>query len=186
MKENSLTPGAGVAKKLACSAMAIAVAMILSNIHIVKMPMGGSVTLFSMFFVCLMGYWFGPTYGLLTGIAYGLLQLIIDPYVVSIPQLLFDYPLAFGALGFAGFFRNGKFSLQIGYLVGVFGRFIFSTLSGVMFFAMYAPEGMNPWVYSITYQGSYLGVEAAFTLMLLMIPTVKKNIDRIKRQIFSD
>lgn len=146
------------------------------------MPMGGSVTLFSMLFICLIGYWFGAKYGLITGVAYGLLQFIIDPYMVSIWQVLFDYPLAFGALGLSGLFCNKKWGLQIGYIVGVIGRFIFSTLSGVIFFAEYAPEGMNPWVYSTLYQGTYLGTELVMTLIIISIPPVAKALSLVKQQ----
>lgn len=146
------------------------------------MPMGGSVTLLSMLFVCLIGYWFGPKYGLITGAAFGLLQFILNPYMVSIPQVLLDYPLAFGALGLSGFFCNKKYGLQIGYVVGVLGRFVFSTLSGVVFFASYAPEGMNPWVYSSLYQGTYLGAEGILTLILISLPPVTRALNTIKRQ----
>lgn len=169
-------------KKLVFSAMGIALAMVASYIKIWEMPMGGSVTLLSMLFITLIGYWFGPKYGLLTGIAYGFLQFIIEPYMLSIPQVLLDYPLAFGALGLSGFFRNKKYGLQTGYLAGVLGRFVCSTLSGVIFFASYAPEGMNPWVYSALYQGGYLGAEAVITLIVISIPPVAKALNRIRTE----
>lgn len=169
-------------KKLVYSAMGIALAMVTSYIKVWEMPMGGSVTLLSMLFVCLIGYWFGPKYGLITGAAFGLLQFILNPYMVSIPQVLLDYPLAFGALGLSGFFCNKKYGLQIGYVVGVLGRFVFSTLSGVVFFASYAPEGMNPWVYSSLYQGTYLGAEGILTLILISLPPVTRALNTIKRQ----
>ena len=102
--------------------------------------------------------------------------------MLSIPQVLFDYPLAFGALGLSGFFSNRKFGLQIGYIVGVLGRFVFSTLSGVIFFAAYAPEGMNPWVYSTQYQGSYLGTEAIVTLIIISLPPFTRALNLVKRQ----
>ena len=46
-------------KRLVTSAMAIALATLTSFITIFKMPMGGSVTLFSMLFIVLIGYWYG-------------------------------------------------------------------------------------------------------------------------------
>ena len=167
-------------RKLVFSAVAVALAMITSMIKIIDMPMGGSVTLFSMLFICLIGYWFGAGAGIITGCAYGLLQFIIDPYMLSIPQVLIDYPLAFGALGLAGLFHKQKFGLQIGYIVGVIGRFVFAILSGVIFFADYAPEGMNPWIYSIVYQGSYLGAEAILTLLIISLPPVTKALKTVK------
>ena len=169
-------------KKLVYSALGVALALVTSYIKLWDMPMGGSVTLLSMLFVCLIGYWFGPKYGLITGAAFGLLQFILNPYMVSIPQVLLDYPLAFGALGLSGFFCNKKYGLQIGYVVGVLGRFVFSTLSGVVFFASYAPEGMNPWVYSSLYQGTYLGAEGILTLILISLPPVTRALNTIKRQ----
>ena len=118
----------------------------------------------------------------MTGIAFGLLQFFIDPYIVSIPQVILDYPLAFGALGLSGFFCDKKYGLQIGYIVGVLGRFVFSTLSGVIFFADYAPEGMHPLVYSAAYQGSYLGVEGIITLIIISLPPVVKALQAVKVQ----
>lgn len=169
-------------KKLVFSAMGIALAMVTSYIKVWEMPMGGSVTLLSMLFICLIGNWFGAGYGILTGAAYGILQLIVDPYMVSVWQVLFDYPFAFGALGLAGIFRNQRYGLQLGYAAGVLGRFVFSTLSGVIFFAAYAPEGMNPWVYSSVYQGSYLGAEGIVTLVIISLPPVAKALETVKKQ----
>ena len=100
-------------KKLVFSAMGIALAMVTSYIKVWEMPMGGSVTLLSMLFISLIGYWFGVRYGILTGAAFGLLQFVIEPYMLSIWQVLLDYPLAFGALGLSGIARNRKYG-QIG------------------------------------------------------------------------
>ena len=169
-------------KKLVYSALGIALALVTSYIKLWEMPMGGSVTLLSMLFICLIGYWYGLKYGLIAGIAFGLLQFVIDPYMISVPQVILDYPLAFGALGLSGLFCDKRFGLQIGYVIGVIGRFVCSTLSGVIFFADYAPEGINPWVYSIAYQGSYLGVELLLTLIVISIPPVAKALSLVKGQ----
>ena len=168
-------------KKLVFSAMAIALALVTSYLKLWNMPMGGSVTLLSMLFITLIGFWFGAKYGIVTGAAFGLLQFIINPYMLSIPQVFLDYPLAFGALGFSGFFRNYKYGLHIGYIVGVLGRFVFSTLSGVIFFASYAPEGMNPWVYSIVYNLMSNGVEGALSILVLMLLPLQRFAVVIKK-----
>ena len=86
------------AKQLVFSAVALALATVTSLIKPFDLPMGGSVTLFSMLFIVLIGYWYGPYIGITAGIAYGLLQFVIEPYFYSIPQFFTDYPLAFGAL----------------------------------------------------------------------------------------
>ena len=169
-------------KQLVYSAVAIALAVVCSMIKLFEMPMGGSVTLLSMLFIVLIAYWYGPYVGIMTAVAYGLVQFVTEPIFYTIPQMLLDYPLAFGALGLAGFFNNKKYGLQIGYLVGVVGRFIFATISGVVFFAAYAPEGMNPLVYSMGYQASYLVPESVVTLIIISIPPVAKALAHVKNQ----
>ena len=116
-------------KQLVYSAVAIALAVVCSMIKFANLPMGGSITLFSMLFIALIGYWYGPYVGIMTAVAYGLVQFVMEPIFYTIPQMFLDYPLAFGALGLAGFFANKKHGLQIGYLVGVFGLYIESTFS---------------------------------------------------------
>ena len=169
------------AKLVAFCAVALALATVTSMIKVFEMPMGGSITLFSMLFITLIGYWFGPAVGLITGIAYGLLQLILGPYIISLPQLLVDYPFAFGALGLSGFFSQKKNGLLIGYIVGIFGRFVFAVLSGVIFFGMYAPENMSPFTYSIAYNGSYIFAEGLVTVIILMIPAVSNAMKQVKK-----
>ena len=170
------------AKQLAYCSMALALAVVCSQIKLFRLPTGGSITLFSMLFVVLIGYWYGPVVGLLAGVTYGLHRLILGPYIVSLPQMLVDYPLAFGALGISGFFSDKKNGLLIGYIAAVLGRFFFAVLSGVIFFGMYAPEGMNPLLYSISYNGFYLCAEGLLTLILLAVPAVRKAMMSVKLQ----
>jgi len=168
-------------KQLAFSAIAIALATVTSYLKLFHLPMGGSVTLFSMLFICLIGYWYGLRSGLMAAIAYGILQLVIDPYIISLPQMLVDYLFAFGALGLSGLFHDKKYGLIKGYLLGVLGRYFFSFLSGLIFFGSYAADyGMAAPVYSLVYNGAYLGAEALLTLIVLMIPSVQKGLARIK------
>ena len=147
-------------KRLVTSAMAIALATLTSFITIFKMPMGGSVTLFSMLFIVLIGYWYGISAGMTASIAYGVLQLIVNPYIISLPQMFLDYIFAFGALGLSGIFANSKNGLVKGYIAGIAGRFFFSFLSGWIFFAVYTPEFFNSAVlYSLAYNAAYIGAE---------------------------
>lgn len=169
-------------RQLVFSAMAVALAMVTSFLKLFDMPMGGSITLFSMMFITLIGYWYGLRIGLITAIAYGFLQLIVDPYILTVPQMLVDYIFAFGALGLSGLFKEKKNGLYLGYLAGVFGRFVFAVFSGVIFFAAYAEgSGMSPIIYSITYNGSYLGVEAVMTVILMLLPPVHSAIGQVKK-----
>ena len=167
-------------KQLVFSGVAMALAIVTSEIKFARLPMGGSITLFSMLFIVLIGYWYGAKAGLLTGFAYGLLQFVLDPVFYSPLQLLVDYPLAFGALGLSGFFCSKKHGLLIGYIAGVLGRYFFAVLSGVIFFGHYAPEGTPALVYSLSYNATYIVPEAVVTLILLTIPAVGKAMKRVK------
>lgn len=169
------------AKQLAFCAMAIALGTVLSNLKIYEFPFGGSITLLSMLIICLPGYWFGLEAGLITGVAYGVLQLLIDPYVIHPVQLLVDYPLAFGAFGLSGLFTDKKNGLLKGYGAGIIGRWIFATISGWVFFAEYAWSGWSPFAYSLVYNGIYIFSEAAITYLVLAIPYVRKTFARIKQ-----
>ena len=166
-------------KRLVTSAMAIALATLTSFITIFKMPMGGSVTLFSMLFIVLIGYWYGISAGMTASIAYGVLQLIVNPYIISLPQMFLDYIFAFGALGLSGIFANSKNGLV---KAGIAGRFFFSFLSGWIFFAVYTPEFFNSAVlYSLAYNAAYIGAEGIITIIVIMLPPVKKAILYVKQ-----
>ncbi len=171
-------------KQLAFSAVAIALAMVTSMIKLFDMPMGGAVTLFSMLFIVLIGYWYGLAGGLTAAIAYGVLQMLVDPYILSVPQMLVDYIFAFGALGLSGIFaKSEKYGLIKGYIVAVLGRYFFAVLSGVIFFGAYA-EGTGfsgPLTYSLAYNGAYLAAEAAITIVVLLLPPVKKAIHSVEQ-----
>ena len=131
--------------------------------------------------ISLIGFMYGPVVGFTSAIAYGILQFISNPYVLNIPQVLCDYIFAFGSLGLSGFFTNSnRHGLTMGYLCGAFGRFVFSFLSGFIFFAEYAPETMAAPLYSFLYNGAYLGAEALISIIVLNIPPFKKAIMRIK------
>lgn len=168
-------------KQLVFCAMSIALGTILSEIKIIDFPWGGSATLLSMLVICLPGYFFGLGAGLMTGVAYGVLQLLVDPYVLFPIQLIVDYLLAFGALGLSGLFANKKNGLIKGYLTGILGRYLFAVISGWIFFGEYAWEGWPVLPYSLVYNGIYIFAEAAITLVLLAIPAVRKGIGVVKK-----
>lgn len=167
-------------KQLVYCAAAIALGSVLSNIKLFHFPTGGSITLLSMLMITLPGFWFGLGAGLMTGLAYGILQLLIDPYILFPMQLVIDYLLAFGALGLSGLFYQKKNGLIKGYLAGITGRYLFVVLSGCIFFGAYAWEGWNPFAYSLVYNGIYIFSEAAVTIIILMLPPVRQAMMRIK------
>ncbi|MBP3474784.1 MAG: energy-coupled thiamine transporter ThiT [Lachnospiraceae bacterium] len=172
-------------KQLAFCAMAIALGTVLSNLKLFHFPTGGSITLLSMLIICLPGYFFGLGAGLLSGVAYGILQLLIDPYVLFPMQLVVDYFLAFGALGLSGLFCNAKYGLLKGYIAAILGRYVFAVLSGWIFFGSYAWEGWGALPYSLVYNAIYIFAEAILTVIILLIPAVNKSLARVKAMAIS-
>ena len=155
-------------KMMAMGAVCIALSSVLSMIKIWKMPQGGSITAASMLPLMLFSYVYGMGPGCLVGALYGVLQFIIEPYFLSLPQMLLDYPIAFGMMGLAGLFSkmdNENLGLTAGVVLASVGRFVAAVLSGVIFFAEYAGD-QNPWVYSIVYNGSYMLPECIICVIL--------------------
>lgn len=168
-------------KQLIFCSVSMALALISSFIKFTKLPFGGSITLFSMFFICFIGYLYGTKIGILTGFAYGLLQLIIDPSVYHPIQLLFDYPIAFGMLGLSGLFYKSKYGLAKGYLLGVLGRYLSHVISGYIFFAEWTPAGRTPLGYTLTYNATYIVPETLATILILSIPAFSNALKEVKR-----
>lgn len=176
MKNNSV-------KKLCVCACFISIAFVVNNFFFkVKMPYGGSATFFSMLFIFLPAYFYGGKVGLLCAVSYGLLDLIVNPSVIHPLQLILDYPLAFGAIGAGGFLNSKKNGLYTGYFLGITLRLVFTSLSGAIFFASYAPVGMNALVYSLLYNGGYIYGEGIVTLILLFVPSVKNSLEMLKKK----
>ncbi len=167
-------------RTLVVSAVLIALSIILNQITLFRMPQGGSITAFSMLPIVLCGYLYGPRRGVLSGICVGLLNLIFNPFVIHPLQLLLDYPIAFGALGFSGYLRHAKGGLIKGYLLGIFSRYVCSVISGIVFFGAYAPDGFNVVTWSIYYNLTYIAAEGALTLLVLASPSLREAIDRMK------
>lgn len=175
-------------KKLVLGGMCVALAFILSFFKIFSMPQGGSVTLASMFPIVLYAFVCGPVAGIMAGISYGILQFLQDAFAAHWISIIVDYPLAFACLGLAGIIPSTIKSLEVRFGLGLFlailGRFFMHLVSGSIFFAEYAPEGINPWVYSAGYNVSYLGVEFIITLILGII-LIKTPIYKTLKDTFS-
>lgn len=161
------------ARMLAKAALCLALSYLLGLIRLFRMPMGGSVTLAAMLPLVLLAYAFGPLEGVLTGCAYGLLALMIDPYVIHPVQLLLDYPIAYAALSLGCLAKklplNEKLRLPAACLLAYLGRWAAAVLSGVVFFAEYAGE-QGALLYSVIYNLSYLAPEAAICVAVCLIP----------------
>lgn len=171
-------------KQLVFSAMAIALAAVICVvIKLPSLPNGGSVTLFSMLIITLIGYWYGVRVGLVAAIAYGILQYFLGPYAVHPIQVLLDYPIAFGALGLSGLFSNAKNGLLKGYLVGVLGRYSMHMISGLIFYTAYTGsfiDNQAAVIAAFAYNATYIVPEAVLTVLLLFIPAVRNALAHVK------
>ena len=171
-------------RQLVFCAMAMALAFVTSYLKLFNMPWGGSVTLCSMLFIVLVANWYGPKTGILVGLAYGILQFIQEPYVLSFFQVCCDYILAFAALGVAGFFAKSKYGLLKGYIAAVIARGAFHALGGYLYWMDYMPDNFPKAltsVYPIVYNYSYLLVEGILTVIIISIPAVSKALNRVKQ-----
>ena len=164
----------------------LALAFVLSQIKLFEMPMGGSVTPASSLPIVVFGMAFGPVWGFAVAFIYSLLQLI-GGYLVTPFQVLLDYTLGYTCLGLTGFAalkaadrtvitnplkrfcKAGLVRAIIFTVVAYVARWFCSVLSGVIFYAEYAPEGMNPWVYSMTYNGGFLAVDMAVCIVVMVV-----------------
>ena len=173
-------------RQLVFSAAAMALAFAASYLKLYSMPWGGSVTLCSMLFVCLAGYFFGPKIGLVTALSYGMLQLLQDggSYILDPFQVCCDYFFSFMALGLSGFFADRKHGLLTGYLVAIFGRGVFLTLGGYIYWMSYMPESFPQaisGIYPIVYNYSYIIAEGIITVIIISVPAVRLSLRRIKQ-----
>jgi len=138
-----------------------------------KMPQGGSVSLV-MIPIVLMAFRRGMAAGVLTGLLVGLLQIVTGVISVTplsfgfvVMQVILDYLVAYGVVGFAGLLRGnylkahqqGKSggmiaAVVIGVLIASLLRYLMHVITGVLFFGMFA-EG-NVFVYSAVYNATYM------------------------------
>ena len=175
-------------KQLVFCAMAMALAFVTSYVKVFSLPWGGSVTLCSMLFIVLVANWYGVKTGVLVGLAYGILQFIQEPFVLSFFQVCCDYILAFAALGLAGLFATKSHGLIKGYVVAVLARGAFHALGGYLYWMDYMPDNFPvalKSIYPIAYNYSFLLAEAAITLIIVSIPAVSRALDQVRKTALS-
>ena len=161
-------------RRLTEIAVCIAMAVVGSLIKVWEMPQGGSVAL-TMVPILLIAIKRGPLAGAMTGAIYGVISLLIAGVIYHPMSILLDYVLAFGLLGLAGFFKKNVVGVIAGCFVGVSGRFVSSLVSGAVLFAEYAPQGQNPWIYSLVYQATYLVPEFLISAVIIVLLFTKAH-----------
>lgn len=171
----------------------LAIAALLSISKPVVLSDGGAVTYFSLFFLWLVTFFFGPKHGAVCSVLFGFVKLYITyatgEYVNFAPgALVLEYPLACGMFALGGFVRERgmrdassgdegaiarePMKLRVGYLVGVVGMGVCYVISAMLFYPPEVEGFIGNLLYCIMYDFSYLTIEAALTMLLLCIPPV--------------
>jgi len=146
-----------------------------------KMPQGGSITPLSMLPILLIGLRHGLKWGLGGGLIYACLQMIQQFYpppeadVTAIVALarygavaVLDYIAAFTVLGLSAILKGKRYGLLYAAPTCLFLRFICHFVAGIVIWGVYA--GDQPvWIFSLIYNGSYMGVEMIFTTVVSAI-----------------
>ena len=162
-------------------ALMIALATILGYIPLFELPQGGSITLFSTLPIMVVGWRHGLKWGVFTGFVHGLIQMMLGfknvLYCTTIGSMvlciLLDYILAFMALGlvalFAKPFQNHLAGVAVSSVCVGMLRYLCSFLSGILIWGGYAPEGTPVWIYSLTYNGSFMIPEMIITAIAAVV-----------------
>ena len=184
-----------ITKRLVISAMFIAVSVVLNELTPIKLAFGGSVTLFSMVPLCLIGWVYGISWGATAGAFAGVLNLLVGglsnfAYVSGIVAYLIlifaDYFVAFGVIGLAGMFKNKiqnkSLAIGLGAALACVLRFICHFISGVTIWGDYSGGHISAWIYSFTYNGSYMLPELIITVIgciaIVNIKPIMKQIEK--------
>ena len=154
--------------------MLLAVAIVLellSKMFIPEMPFGGQITLVSMLPIVLISYRHGVKWGLVAGLGYALIEMIIGAKTVAAAfqpgyfgdgtmilnafiMCVLDYLVAFSVLGLGGIFRdkvkNPGTALSLGSIVALGLRYVSHIASGYILFSGWAEwfftqEGFPAW-----------------------------------------
>lgn len=184
---------------LVLSAVFVALATVLSNIKVVKMPLGGSVTLLSMLPIVMISVMLGLKWGIGSAFVYSLIQLFLGiamdgllgwglTPVMLVGTILLDYIIAFTVLGIAGIFAKEGYAGIIGGVgLAVVLRFLSHFLSGFIIFKnleqfeLFGSIFTNrPVLYSLAYNGLYMLPELIITVagaaIFFKLPQIKKLI----------
>jgi thiamine transporter len=162
-------------------AVALGVVLDLFRIPLPHLLYGGSVSLEGLP-ILVVAFRRGAAAGAAVGAVYGLVGFMLRPVVVHPAQLVLDYPLAFGLLGWgAGLaggsavgwgtdhWWRGRLRISAGVVLGNGLRLLAHFVSGIVFFAAYAPPGRPVWLYSLGYNASYMLPQALLQILLAQV-----------------
>lgn len=149
----------------------LALTILLSQLRLYHFPQGGSVTLGAMVPLIIISLRYGAGVGALAGFLYGMIEIIADPFILHPLQVLFDYPLPNMAMGLAGLFTQ---RLILGTVTAFVAKFACHFISGVVFFASYAPEGMSAAAYSLAANASVVVPNLLICCVILKVLPVER------------
>lgn len=169
-------------------ALMIAIGTVLAQLKLYRLPNGGAITVVSMLPFILVSFRHGWKWGVLTGFANSLLQMLLDSVSPAgsvwgfFGMVALDYMIAFMGLGLADLLAKpfGKERRFTGVVIGTVSvcilRFLCSFASGFLIWGAFAPEGMNPIWYSLGYNASYMLPETIITVIaaILLYKTAPK------------
>ncbi|MBR5452854.1 MAG: energy-coupled thiamine transporter ThiT [Clostridia bacterium] len=190
-------------------AMMVALSAVLGMMVIYEAPYGGSVTLFSLVPMLIIGFRHGAKWGFAASFVYSVINLLLGlknlAYIPTpegiIACIFLDYIIAFTFIGTAGFFKNMRIvkndnvnfvlTTTVGTLVATILRFVCHVVSGaVIWYSLskvwYADDPTHivnqygPWLYSVIYNLTFTGPEVVLTL--LATPVLRKLLDLVDRR----
>ena len=155
----------------------LALATVLHFLRLYHFPQGGSVTLGAMIPLLMISFRYGTGVGTLAGFTFGLINILQDPFILHPIQVLFDYPLPYMAMGLAGIFSRQTILSTI---LAFAGKFACHFISGVIFFASYAPAGTSPIIYSLVTNATIIVPEMLICCVILKFLPVERILSAMK------
>ncbi|MBQ1459792.1 MAG: energy-coupled thiamine transporter ThiT [Oscillospiraceae bacterium] len=161
-----------------CIALSLALSYLKIPIGLTFGAFGGSIDLVMIPLIVFAVRW-GMGWGVLAGLAFGTLKYFVaNGWAVSWVSIIFDYSLAYAAVGLAGLLRRRWKQLPLAALIGCAGRFIIHYISGVTVYAQYMPEEfmgvtkLTPPLYSLLYNGTYMVPNTILAIVLCALLAV--------------
>ena len=166
------------------SAIMIAVATALNEYtKVIPMPFGGGVTICSMLPLVVLSFRFGPKPGVISALAFSLLQAVFGmdnvAYATSALMaagiVLLDYIVPYTVIGLAGVFNQKDRDLRVNLVLGIVVTFALRLachfITGWWIWDALWPNefGWTAPFYSFAYNGSYMGAEIVLTCVVAWI-----------------
>jgi thiamine transporter len=151
---------------------------------------GGTVS-FEMLPIFVLALRRGVWPAVAAGAMFGMIDLILEPFVVHPVQLVLDYPLAFALVGVAGIGaglwhrgvrENAPWTNALVwglFTLGAFARFLSHFVSGYVFFQSNAVKaGQAPALYSAIYNASYIvpSLLICAAVAVVILPVLEKRL----------